>query len=55
MKHILIALGLSLAGFGANADVISAGPGGFVVEHERVIDVGRGRVWQAAIDEVGQW
>jgi uncharacterized protein YndB with AHSA1/START domain len=55
MKQLFIALALSFLGGGAHAAVMSAGPGGFVVEHERVIDAGRGRVWQAAIDEVAGW
>ena len=41
--------------FAAHATVADAGPGGFVVEHEVTIDAERGRVWQAAVDEIGQW
>ena len=39
----------------AHADVADAGPSGFVVEHEIEIGATRNRVWQAAIDEIGQW
>jgi uncharacterized protein YndB with AHSA1/START domain len=55
MKQSILALALCLLAFSAGADVMNAGPGGFTIEHEVVIDAGRGRVWQAAIDEVGDW
>ena len=37
------------------ADVLSAGRAGFVVQSKTVIEAPRGRVWQAAIDEVSSW
>ncbi len=49
------ALTLAMLSFSANAAVVDSGPGGFVVEHEVTIGAERGRVWQAAVDEVGQW
>jgi uncharacterized protein YndB with AHSA1/START domain len=55
MKQFIAALGLVLVSSAVNGDVMNAGPGGFTIEHELVIDAGRARVWQAAIDEVGQW
>ena len=55
MKQSFTMLGLALLAVTANADVTNAGPGGFTTQHELVIKAGRGRVWQAAIDEVGQW
>ena len=55
MKQSIAALALCLFSLPTNADVMNAGPGGFTIEHEVVVDAGRGRVWQAAIDEVGHW
>ena len=55
MQQFIAALGLVLISSAVNADVMSAGPGGFTIEHELEINAGRARVWQAAIDEVGQW
>ena len=55
MKQSIAALSLVLIAGIVNADVMNSGPGGFMIEHELVIDAGRERVWQAAIDEVGQW
>jgi len=39
----------------ASAEVVSAGAGGFLVEHDVVVAAGRSRVWQSAVDEVGSW
>ncbi len=55
MKQFIAALGFVLITVNVNADVMHDGPGGFTIEHERVINAGRARVWQAAIDEVAQW
>ena len=55
MQVLFAALILGLFSITARADVTSAGPGGFTLEHELVIDASRGRVWQAAVREVGQW
>ncbi len=55
MQVLLAGLILSLFSITAHADVTSAGPGGFTLEHELVIDASRGRVWQAAVREIGQW
>ena len=55
MKQFIAALGAVLIASTANAAVMNAGPGGFTIEHELVINAGRARVWQAAINEVGQW
>ncbi len=55
MQVLLAGLILSLFSITAHADVTSAGPGGFTLEHELVIDANRGRVWQAAVREIGQW
>jgi uncharacterized protein YndB with AHSA1/START domain len=55
MKQSIAALALCLFALPTSADVMNAGPGGFTIEHEVVVDAGRGRVWQAAIDEVGSW
>ena len=55
MQALFAALILSLLSITAHADVTGASPGGFMIEHELVIDAHRGRVWQAAIHEVGQW
>jgi len=54
-KATAFAAVLSILPGGAIADVVNAGPTGFVIEHEVEIGASRGRVWQAAIDEVGQW
>jgi len=55
MKQSFTVLLLGLFACMANAEVTNAGPGGFTTQHEIVIAAGRGRVWQAAIDEIGQW
>lgn len=55
MKQSFTVLVFCLLAATANAEVTHAGPGGFTTEHELVVAAGRGRVWQAAIDEVGQW
>lgn len=39
----------------ASAEVISAGPGGFEVQHEVVVNVERSLAWKVAIDGIGQW
>ena len=55
MKQFIAVLCLILIAGATDADVMSAGPGGFTIEHEVVIDADRARVWQAAVDEIGQW
>jgi uncharacterized protein YndB with AHSA1/START domain len=55
MKRSFTLIILGLLAATANADVTNADAVGFTTRHEVVIDAGRGRVWQAAIDEVGQW
>ncbi len=55
MKALFIALILSMLVITADADVTSATPGGFTLEHELVINASRGQVWHAAIYELGQW
>jgi len=55
MRPVSISLLLCLLSVSTLADVTSAGPGGFTLEHEVTIAAGRARVWQAAIDEVGLW
>ncbi len=55
MRYFFAALTVSLLACSAQADVMSAGPGGFRIEHEVIVDADRARVWQAAIDEVGRW
>lgn len=55
MKQSILALLLGAFCVGAHADVMNAAPGGFLIEHEVIIRADRARVWQAAVDEVGQW
>ncbi len=57
MSRIICAIIIIIATFGgvARAEVSDAGPGGFTVVHEVVIDAPRRRAWQAAVDEVGAW
>jgi len=55
MKALFTALILSMLTISADADVTSAAPGGFTLEHELVINASRGQVWHAAIYELGQW
>lgn len=54
MRQVFAVLALC-AGFSmAEADVVSAGPGGFEIRHSVVVNAPRANVWQAAID-VGNW
>ncbi|NIV17114.1 MAG: ATPase [Woeseiaceae bacterium] len=39
----------------AFAEVLDAGPGGFSLAHEVVIDADRAAVWHAAVGEIGGW
>lgn len=55
MRFLLLTVAATLCTSIAQADVTSAGAGGFTVEHELVINAPRARVWQAAVDEVGSW
>ena len=54
MRQVVAVLALCTGCSVAQADVISAGPGGFEVRHSVVVDAPRAAVWQAAID-VGHW
>ena len=55
MKQFIAVSCLIVIAGTADADVMSAGPGGFAIENAVVIDADRARVWQAAVDEIGQW
>lgn len=57
MRPALIAVTLVLGTIANNsiADVTAAGPGGFTLAHEIVVDVERVDAWQAAVNEVGEW
>lgn len=53
MRLLFISV-LALSGI-ASAEVLDAGPGGFSLAHEVVIDADRATVWQAAVGEIGDW
>ncbi len=39
----------------ASAEVLHAGAGGFTIANEVTVDASRDAVWQAAIEEIGEW
>jgi hypothetical protein len=54
--HSLCALALTaIPAFGAKAEVLNAGPGGFALSNEVFVAAGRADVWQAATGEIGRW
>ena len=56
MRQVLAVLPLlSICSAGASAEVTDSDPAGFTTVHEVHVDATRERIWQAAIDEVGQW
>ena len=52
--RLLLTFTLCLAGTAA-ADVTSSSPGGFTVEHERVVAADRVAAYAAAVEQVGAW
>ena len=55
MRRTLAVLLLATIAFGASAEVTDSSDNGFTTVHEVVIEDTRPRVWQAAVDEIGQW
>lgn len=57
MKYIsqLVLMAPFLFAGGADADVVSAEPGGFVTVNELVIETTRAEAWRAAVNDIGQW
>lgn len=51
----LLALVVVAAARSAAAEVIDAAPSGFTLEHELLIAADRATVWDAAVNEIGQW
>lgn len=51
----LIAIAFIGAAPPAVAEVVDAAPSGFTIEHEHLIAADRATVWDAAVNEIGQW
>ena len=55
MKPLITLAALLVFGGGAVAEVTDSAENGFTTVHEVVVDAPRARVWQAAVDEIGEW
>ena len=55
MKQLLTLAATVVFSSGAVADVTDSAENGFTTVHEIMVDAPRPRVWQAAVDEIGQW
>ena len=55
MKQLMTLAAAIAFGSGALADVTDSAENGFTTVHEVIVDAPRPRVWQAAVDEIGQW
>ena len=57
MRPAAVAVSLFLGAIATNsmAEVTSAGPGGFTLQHEVTIDAERVDAWHAAVNDIGQW
>jgi uncharacterized protein YndB with AHSA1/START domain len=55
MKQLMTLAAAILCSNGALADVTDSAENGFTTVHEVIVDAARPRVWQAAVEEIGQW
>ena len=55
MRQLIFLAALLTASSGAVAEVTDSAENGFTTVHETVVNAPRARVWQAAVDEIGQW
>jgi uncharacterized protein YndB with AHSA1/START domain len=55
MRHLICLAALLMASSGAVAEVTDSAENGFTTVHEVLVNAPRARVWQAAVDEIGQW
>ena len=55
MRLLITLAAVSMASGSAVAEVTDSAENGFTTTHEVVINAARARVWQAAVDEIGQW
>ena len=55
MTRRLALLGCALAAGIADGAVLDAGPNGFTVQHEVIVAAPRAKVWDAAVNGVGDW
>ena len=55
MKQLMTLAAAIAFSSGAFADVTDSAENGFTTVHEVIVDAARLRVWQAAVDEIGQW
>ena len=55
MRHLICLAVLLMASSGAVAEVTDSAENGFTTVHEVLVNAPRARVWQAAVDEIGQW
>ena len=55
MRQLISLAALLMLSSTATADVTDSAENGFTTTHEVVVNAPRMRVWQAAVDEIGQW
>jgi uncharacterized protein YndB with AHSA1/START domain len=55
MKQLIALAALLVFNSGAVAEVTDSAENGFTTVHEVTVSASRARVWQAAVDEIGQW
>lgn len=55
MRQLICLAALLMASSGAVAEVTDSAENGFTTVHEVLVNAPRARVWQAAVDEIGQW
>ena len=55
MKQLMMLAAAIASSSVALADVSDSAENGFTTVHEVIVDAPRARVWQAAVDETGQW
>ena len=55
MKQLMTLAAITMLGSSVFAEVTDSAPNGFTTVHEVTVNAPRARVWQAAVDEIGQW
>jgi len=55
MRQLISLAALLMLNSTATAEVSDSAENGFTTTHEVIVDAPRVRVWQAAVDEIGEW
>jgi uncharacterized protein YndB with AHSA1/START domain len=55
MRQLVCLSALLIVSTGAEAEVTDSAENGFTTVHEVLVNAPRARVWQAAVDEIGEW